>query len=77
VKRPGENKPDPVGGRAAERLREFLRERLPEGMSPEEINPQAEQRISETQTRSELENQPEKATPPDNLDKKNENSAGR
>jgi hypothetical protein len=31
----------PAGGRAAERLREFLRERLPSGTSAEELNPDA------------------------------------
>jgi len=29
MKRPGDEEPEPPGGRAAERLREFLRERLP------------------------------------------------
>jgi len=31
----------PEGGHAAERLREFLRKRLPPGTSPEELNPAA------------------------------------
>ena len=44
MKRPNENEPEPKGGRAAERLREFLKERLPEGVSPEELNPEAEKR---------------------------------
>jgi len=38
MERPGDNEPEPEGGRAAERLREFLRERLPAGASPEELN---------------------------------------
>ena len=38
MKRPGDNEPEPEGGRAAERLREFLKERLPAGASPEELN---------------------------------------
>jgi hypothetical protein len=31
MKRPGDDSPEPPGGRAAERLREFLRERRPAG----------------------------------------------
>lgn len=38
MRRAGDNEPEPEGGRAAERLREFLKERLPEGASPEELN---------------------------------------
>lgn len=38
MRRPGDNEPEPEGGRAAERLREFLQERLPAGASPEELN---------------------------------------
>jgi hypothetical protein len=38
MKRPGDDEPEPEGGRAAERLREFLQERLPAGASPEELN---------------------------------------
>lgn len=38
MRRPGDNEPEPEGGRAAERLREFLQKRLPAGASPEELN---------------------------------------
>jgi hypothetical protein len=31
---PGDDTPEPPGGRAAERLREFVRERLPAGADP-------------------------------------------
>ena len=41
MERPGDPEPEAKGGRAAERLREFLKERLPEGGSPEELNPEA------------------------------------
>jgi hypothetical protein len=36
MKRPGDEQPEPPGGRAAERLREFLRERLPAETPSEE-----------------------------------------
>jgi hypothetical protein len=35
-----EDAPSAPGGHAAERLREFLRERLPAGAPPEELNPE-------------------------------------
>jgi hypothetical protein len=38
MQRPSDNEPEPTGGRAAERLREFLARRLPPGASPDEIN---------------------------------------
>jgi hypothetical protein len=41
MRRPGDTEREPKGGRAAERLREFLKERLPPGASPEELNPEA------------------------------------
>jgi hypothetical protein len=34
VRRPGDPNPDPPGGRAAERLREFLEGRFPDGEVP-------------------------------------------
>jgi len=34
MKRPGDDSPDPPGGRSAERLREFLRERQTPGDQP-------------------------------------------
>jgi len=40
MKKPGDETPDPPGGRAAERLREFLDQRLPPGASPEDLNPE-------------------------------------
>jgi hypothetical protein len=36
------DRPSPPGGRAAERLREFLRGRLPAGATPDELNPALE-----------------------------------
>ncbi len=39
TRRPGENEPEPPGGRAAERLREFIDQRFPGGIpSPESAN---------------------------------------
>jgi hypothetical protein len=38
MRRPGDTEAEPEGGRAAERLREFLKKRLPPGASPEELN---------------------------------------
>lgn len=40
MKKPGDETPDPPGGRAAERLREFLEKRLPPGATPEDLNPE-------------------------------------
>jgi hypothetical protein len=34
--RPGDTEPQPSGGRAAERLREFVAQRFPQGLRPEE-----------------------------------------
>jgi hypothetical protein len=39
MRRPGSTEPDPPGGRAQERLREFLRERDPSAVPPEETQP--------------------------------------
>jgi hypothetical protein len=36
MRRPGDNSPDPAGGRAAERLREFLRQHGPRDASEAE-----------------------------------------
>jgi hypothetical protein len=41
AQRPDDDKEAPPGGRAAERLKEFLERRLPPGHSPEELNPEA------------------------------------
>ena len=38
MRRPGDDEPEPEGGWAAERLREFLAKRLPPGASVEELN---------------------------------------
>jgi hypothetical protein len=35
TRRPGDKTPEPPGGRAAERLREFIEERFPDGLAPE------------------------------------------
>ena len=34
TRRPGDNEPEPPGGRAAERLREFINQRFPGGLPP-------------------------------------------
>jgi hypothetical protein len=34
TRKPGDHEPEPPGGRAAERLREFLKERFGEGTGP-------------------------------------------
>jgi hypothetical protein len=47
MKRPGDDEPEPEGGRAAERLREFLRQRLQREPSPEEQQAEAERRKKE------------------------------
>jgi hypothetical protein len=39
MRKPGDDKQPPPGGRAAERLREFRRARLPTGSSPDEADP--------------------------------------
>ncbi len=36
TRRPGDTEPDPPGGRAAERLREFINQRFPGGPPPRE-----------------------------------------
>lgn len=41
TKKADDDKEPPAGGRAAERLKEFLERRLPPGHSPEELNPDA------------------------------------
>ena len=40
MRKKGEDSPLVPGGHAAERLREFLRERLPPGAPPDELNPE-------------------------------------
>jgi hypothetical protein len=39
MRKDAENMPSEPNGHAAERLREFLRERVPPGTFPEEVNP--------------------------------------
>ena len=42
TRKPGDNTPEPPGGRAAERLREFIDQRFPDGVpSPETRSEQA------------------------------------
>ena len=36
TRRPGDTESEPPGGRAAERLREFIAQRFPHGLRPEE-----------------------------------------
>ena len=40
MRKKGEEPPSAPGGHAADRLNEFLRERLPPGASPDELNPE-------------------------------------
>jgi hypothetical protein len=42
MRRPGDKNPEPAGGRAAERLRDFLMGRFPTGKSGEEEAPPEE-----------------------------------
>jgi hypothetical protein len=42
MRRPGDNEPEPLGGRAAERLREFLRQRVPSDAPSEEAQNETE-----------------------------------
>jgi len=37
MRRPGDNSPDPPGGRAAERLRDFLEKRMPVDQADAEV----------------------------------------
>jgi hypothetical protein len=41
-RRAGDEEPEPPGGRAAERLREFIEERYPEGLDPSGEQPEEE-----------------------------------
>src|SRR5512135_3657831 len=62
TRRPGDNTPEPPGGRAAERLREFIDQRFPGGVPlPEganehgrDANPETEQVESGQQTQVQL-----------------------
>ena len=42
TRRPGERDPEPPGGRAAERLREFIEQRFPGRKGPPEPDPEPE-----------------------------------
>jgi hypothetical protein len=42
MRRPGDEEPEPAGGRAAERLREFLRQRVPSDAASEEAQKETE-----------------------------------
>ena len=57
MRNPEDDQPSPPGGRAAERLREFLEKRLPPGASPEELNPE----VAEEKRKKENE---EESSPP-------------
>jgi hypothetical protein len=61
MNRPGDKEPEPSGGRAAERLKEFLRQRLPPDASPEEIQAESERLEKEEAERSQS---PTHAEPP-------------
>jgi len=52
MKRPADNEPEPEGGRAAERLREFQRQRHLPDASPEDTQKEAERRKKEEAERS-------------------------
>jgi hypothetical protein len=49
MKGPGDEESEPPGGRAAERLREFQRQRLPPDATPEEIQAEAERLAKEAE----------------------------
>jgi len=40
MQRPDDDEPEQPGGHAARRLEDFLRGRLPPGVSPEQLNPE-------------------------------------
>jgi hypothetical protein len=54
---PNDRQPEPPGGRAAERLREFLAEHLPQGSSP-------------TVTETDSDSKPDSPDPPEDPDQK-------
>jgi hypothetical protein len=69
MKRPGDNEPEPEGGRAAERLREFLRQRLPPDASAEEIQAETERWKQKNEVEQEPSSPPQKPDPgSDNLE---------
>jgi hypothetical protein len=50
-RRPGDNEKDPPGGRAAERLREFIDQRFPGGSPPREGEETVDRRDEEDKER--------------------------
>jgi len=64
MKRPDDKEPEAAGGRAAERLREFLRQRLPPEASAEEVQAEAERLTKEETERSQNQTKPEMEPPP-------------
>jgi hypothetical protein len=69
TRRPGDLTPEPPGGRAAERLREFLDQRFPEGLCPEgspsdEAREGAVKRRDDAGKKRKIDKGERKATPP-------------
>ena len=54
MRNPEDDQPTPPGGRAAERLKEFLERRLPPGASPEELNPEIAEKKQEEEKQDEV-----------------------
>lgn len=54
-RRPGDTQPDPPGGRAAERLREFIDQRFPGGPPPREGDEARDRRDEEGEERDDSE----------------------
>ena len=55
MRQPADDESEPEGGRAAERLREFLAKRLPPGASVEELNAEIAKLKKENAERSQSE----------------------
>lgn len=53
MRKPNDDMQPPPGGRAAERLREFLRGRLPPTSSPDDVNPAIPDEKSDTGQKTE------------------------
>jgi hypothetical protein len=62
---PNDNEPEPTGGRAAERLREFLAKRLPPGASVEELNAEIAKGKKGNEEQSGSETDQDTSGPPD------------
>jgi hypothetical protein len=73
MRRPEDDKPEDIGGREAERLKDFLKRKLPPGMPPEELNPEfaGQEKVQKEKidTGPEEESPPTKDSPEPNVDR--------